>query len=819
MISHDLSYDPSEDIITILSAKESLTEIDRLINATSHYKADLEAEILKDREEEGSSGEPSSVEFDFGKIFKEIKETRSFASSTQSTISGLTEGISHLDNAKRNLTQCMTIFQNLKILTDCYVHCKSLLAKDHYKEAASSYRIMSSLAETTFKPYKSVDDICKLLTSISRLQMDTFESIKRSYSKALSGKIPEGDSLEQELREGACELLESGSNGKTQIIDWCISRSLYEISEIFSIDDEAGSLENLSRRFMYYKKVLNNYNSSFARFFPQEWEIPLKMTRSFYDSTRKDLQILLKKELQDKSPSIDLFMGALQETLDFEKYVDVRFSRKLGETSLSACFEPYLSLWISHQDKLMEEKMLSYMSSGPIDSSTNTLVIPSSADLFRTYRSVLSQTFELIENKTDETILLALANFFTKWLVTYSNRILRPLLLPDNVEIQNKEETIRYTVALVNTADYCSTTIDQLEEKLTEVNREADKISNAFSGAKTVYGELLTSGTNLLLNRVLKMDLSFAWKEFYNMDWVHVVVEDYSRYMVTLRNVLSFSPSVTDSSSKPALELILTQFNREVYCWNFLDKVVELVTHEFTGHIIRLLQRSPPFCNLSSPRKFDPQRVINIGEQLLLDLELLKQTLSSLPDSVASITNSSRSASFKRVRKHIDSDLDRILQFIKLLVVPLDAADDYSDAYKQLTGNNHNSSVWALVLSLKGISWDLAQWKQHWSSFDLEADEQAENHKLQDALIFQWNIQLLRQFEYNMGRVQDQAWSKFIRGDLKITVPLRTPSRTPSRAPIIQTDQVRQQSPTQPKSPVANVKNLVSSSRFFNRGI
>lgn len=818
MISHDLNYDPFEDLATILSARESLEEIDRLIYATRKYKTDLEAEILKDRTSENTSEQVIDVEFDFEKIFREIEQTRSFASSTQSTISGLTEGISHLDNAKKNLIQCMTLFQNLKILVDSYIQCKSLLESDSYKEAASSFKIMSSLAETTFKPYKSVDEINKLLNSISRLRMDTYESIKRSYGKALSGKVPEGHSLERELREGACDLVESGTSGKTQIIDWCVSKLLYEIREIFRVDDEAGSLENISRRFIYFKKVLNNYNTSFARFFPQEWEIPLRMTRSFYESTSKDLQILLKNQLlHDTNSSIDLFMGALQDTLDFEKYIDVRFSRKLRETSLSACFEPYISLWIFHQDKMMEEKMLSYMSGGTMDFSNNSSVIPSSADLFRTYRSVLTQTFEIIENKTDEKVLLALATFFTKWLFTYSNKILKPLLLPDNVEIQNKEETIKYTVALINTADYCSTTIDQLEEKLTTVNQDATKISEAFVSVKNLYGELLTSGTNLLLNRILKLDLDFVWKEFYNTDWAHVLVEDYSRYAVTLKNVLSFSSSDASRSSKPALELILTQFNRDVYCWNFLDKVVELLLHEFTGHIIRLLQRTPPLCNLNSPRKFDPQRVINIGEQLLLDLELLKHILLTLPDSVASVTNSSQSAPFKRVRKRMDADLDRVLQFIKLLVVPVDSADDYSQTYKKLTNDNHNSSVWAFVLSLKGVPWDLALWKQHWSAFDLDSDEQTGNDETKDILIFEWNVPLIRQFEFNMGRVQDPAWSKFIKHDLKISAPSRTPSRAPSRA-AIQTGLPRQQPQSQPKSPVANVKNLVSNSRFFNRG-
>lgn len=817
MISSSLDYDPFEDITTILSAKESLNDINKLIHATRHYKLDLEAEILEGRRQEEESVEKlKETTFDFNKIFQEIEETRTFSASTQSTISQLTEGISHLDNAKRNLTQCMTLFQNLKILTDSYVGCSTLLARDSYKESASSFKIMCSLAENTFKPYKSVDEINKLLTSIARLRADTFDRIKQSYNKVLSGKVPEGDILEVELREGACDLLDSDLSGKSQTIDWCINKLLYEIGEIFKVDDEAGSLENLSRRYIFFKKVLNNFNSNYARFFPSEWEMPLKLTTSFYKMTRKDSQILLKKEFRDKSPSIDLFMGALQATLDFEKYIDVRFSNKLKESKLSVCFEPYLSLWVSHQDKMMNEKFLSYMSSGDIGSNlSESLVLPSSADLFRTYRSVLSQTFELIENNTNEGILLALANFFTKWLTAYSNKILKPLLLPDEVEIQNKEETIKYTVALINTADYCSTTVDQLEEKLLEYSTDSDTISKAFVEVKNMFAGLLAKSNNILLNRILPLDLAFVWKEFNNMDWAHVLVEDYGRYMVTLKNVLCFTTADDSSNKKSTLELIISQYNRDVYGWNFLDKVVDLITHDFSKSIIRLLQPLPPYATLNNPRKFEPKSVVNIGEQLLLDTELLKQILHSLPENVSNDSAGSQSIAFKRVQRHIDTNLEKLLQFIKLLIAPLDSADDYYETFKQLTENNLNTSVWAFLLSLKGMPWDLSSWKQHWSAYDLDSDEQGDSDTKSDLFIFKWNLKLLQQFEFNMARVNEPAWAKFIKNDLKISPP----SRTPSRIQVANnTHQHPQQQQQQVRSPVMNVKNLVSNARFFNRG-
>lgn len=825
MISSSVDYNPFEDITTILSAKDSLDEIDRLIHATRSYKLQVADEIKESEEQEKAKDGGTSEEhkFNFSKVFREIEETKNFAFSTQSTISQLTEGISHLDNAKRNLTQSMTLFQNLKILIDSYFQCKELIGKGAYKEMASSYKIMCTLAENTFKPYKSVDEINNLLASISRLRADTFEKIKHSYSRVLSGKISESESIEAELREGACDILNSDSSGKAQIIDSCLKKLLHEIVGIFRVDDEAGSLENLSRRYIFFKKVLNNFNSKYARYFLAEWEMPLKLTSAFFKITANDLEIRLKKEFQGENASIDLFMSSLQETLDFEKYIDVRFSNKLRGMKLSQCFESYLSLWISHQDKMMNDKLLSYMSSGDLSSNLgDSLIIPSSADMFRTYRSVLTQTFELIQSNTNNGILIALANFFAKWLIAYSNKILQPLILPESEEMKNKKETIKYTIAMINTADYCSITIAQLEEKLSELSPDPEKITQSFAAVRDTYDSFSAKGNSILLNRVLSVDLAFVEREFNNVDWSRVVVENYSRYMVTLKEILCFDPA---PGKKSTLQLILSQFNRDVYSWNFLDKVIDQVTQEFSGYIIRLLQPMPPFATSASTRKFDPIKVISIGEQLLLDTELLKEIFHSLPGSVSDEVNSTQTTAFKRVKKHIDTNLTQLLQFIKVLVAPLSSVDDYHEAYQKLTGNNINTEVWAYLLALKGIPWDFNLWKQNWSAFDMDRDSNDNNDGNNDIFIFKWNTKLLFQFEHNLLRIQDPTWSKFVKEDLKIKPVPRTSSRirinTNSRAqypPPPSVGSNPQQQQQSPASPLTNVKNLMTGSRFFDIG-
>ncbi|CAI4572821.1 CMF_HP2_G0026570.mRNA.1.CDS.1 [Saccharomyces cerevisiae] len=821
MLEGTVDYDPLEDITNILFSKESLNNIDELISITRSYKKQLQEDILKEENELKEHPKNSAeIEASLRKVFQDFKETQDVSASTELTISNLTEGISYLDIAKKNLTHSLTLFQNLKILTDSYIQCNELLSQGSFKKMVSPYKIMCSLAENTFISYKSLDEINYLLSSISRLKGDTLSKIKQNYNALFSGgNISEHDTaLTMELREGACELLDCDTSTRAQMIDWCLDKLLFEMKEIFRVDDEAGSLENLSRRYIYFKKILNNFNSKFADYFLKDWEMAVRLTTTFYHITHKDLQTLLKREFKDKNPSIDLFMTALQSTLDFEKYIDVRFSKKIKEPKLSSCFEPYLTLWVSHQNQMMEKKFLSYMSEPKYPSNeTESLVLPSSADLFRTYRSVLTQTLELIDNNANDSILTSLANFFSRWLQTYSQKILLPLLLPDNIEVQDKLEAAKYTVLLINTADYCATTIDQLEDKFSEFSGNREKLANSFTKTKNIYDDLLAKGTSFLLNRVIPLDLNFVWREFINNDWSNAAIEDYSRYMVTLKSVLKM-PALTDASIKQqqeqpsTLAFILSQFNRDVYKWNFLDKVIDIITTNFVSNTIRLLQPVPPFSLAGSKRKFETRTVVNIGEQLLLDLELLKEIFHTLPESVSNDSDLRENTSYKRVKRHADNNIDQLLKFIKLLVAPLDSADDYYETYSKLTNNNPDSAVWSFVLALKGIPWDLALWKKLWSAYNLETDDTDEGSRPdsnRDLFIFKWDKVLLGQFENNLARMQDPNWSKFVRQDLKISPPVMKR--------IVSTPQIQQQKEEQKKQSLS-VKDFVSHSRFFNRG-
>ncbi|CCE65879.1 hypothetical protein TPHA_0N00980 [Tetrapisispora phaffii CBS 4417] len=822
MISNTLNYNPIEDITNILVHREALDNIDELINTTASYRASLmDGSSNADPLSAESAASPHSGPpvLDIVSIFNEFEGTKVFAKKSQDTISNLIKDISHLDNAKKNITHSMTFLQHLKILMQSYTVCSMCLKNKSFDlEMSSNYKIMCSLADSTFDNYKSVDEIVNLLRLVKVLKADISTEIINVYKKILAKNPGAKDdssrisnNLSTDLKQCIYEILETDNATKSKLMDFCIDKLLYEIKEIFQLDDEAGSLDNLPRRYIFFKKILNNYKENLSEYFPDDWEIQLKLTGTFYSWISTDLKVLLKKEFNDANPSIDLFMTVLQDTLEFERYIDLRFSRKVKVKKISTAFEPYSSLWIKNQDKLMDEKFLTYLSENKIPDNLNnqSLVIQSSADLFRTYRSILSQSFELMgngsngegNNTMNDHILKSLAIFFSKWLNEYSKKLLTPLILPEREEIKNKEEAIKYTLLMINTTDYCSRTISQLEEKLLEFSQNKNEISNIFVPIKNVYGNLLASGNNTLLTRILPLDLVYVWREFNNTNWSNILVEDYSRYMITLKNTLTtteatstntddIESSAPEKTKQTTIELILKYFNRDVYSWNFLDRLIDSITNSFIGCIIKLLQPQPPFIqgNTIIKRKLDSRKVVLIGEQLLLDSQLLKDIFNNLVLNME--TDSLQNTSSKRVKKHINNNIDQILSFVKLIMVPMNSPEDYCDNYNRLTNKNTNPIVWAFLFCIKGIEWDLNVWKSYWKVFTLDVNERDSQEIIEERgdksktatktpannseFIFTWQPALLSNFQNNLYRIEDEKWLVFIKQQMKIPAPKRS---------------------------------------------
>ncbi|GMF57212.1 unnamed protein product [[Candida] boidinii] len=308
----------------------------------------------------------------------------------------------------------------------------------------------------------------------------------------------------------------------------------------------------------------------------------LNLSKQFCLLTKNDLKELTAKETRFNGNKVDvnLLINSLMDTLEFESFLNQKYKyygdyddRKLkkselsnGETliynfdkTISDVFEPYLNIWIDHQSDVISKKFIEYMNpknlllnsgeelatsdankindssnhndnnhsntshsnnnSNKENGSSSSNVLESSADLFRLYRSLLSQLAKLSHGEP----LLRLSKVFVKYLLQYQIKILEPIL-PDPKKLasstqEDNNEAILYICLVLNTADYCSTTITQLEDKLISLFEPpalAERLP--FDRVRDSYLKITNNCINLLFYKVQK-DLSYSWRELTNSNW------------------------------------------------------------------------------------------------------------------------------------------------------------------------------------------------------------------------------------------------------------------------------------------------------------
>jgi hypothetical protein len=128
---------------------------------------------------------------------------------------------------------------------------------------------------------------------------------------------------------------------RSHFIDKYCSTELREYRRIFRATDEvdraivisvpranalfqAGQLDNISRRFAWFKRILKLYDDEHSRAFPPSWNVGQHLCAKFLDITRDDLAGVLEKSA--KILTVTLLLSSLKQTQEFEAYVAQKYN-------------------------------------------------------------------------------------------------------------------------------------------------------------------------------------------------------------------------------------------------------------------------------------------------------------------------------------------------------------------------------------------------------------------------------------------------------------------------------------------------------------
>jgi hypothetical protein len=266
---------------------------------------------------------------------------------------------------------------------------------------------------------------------------------------------------------------------------------------------------------------------------------------------------------------------------------------------ISEAFEPYMTLWVESQDKQLAKLIPQYRQQ-PLrnleEEFSSQAVIASSTELFHFYRLALNQCAKLSTGSR----MLELSKTFAKYLDQYSQQVLFYSL---SEKAGSSGPSLEDNIVILNTADYCFNTCNQLEEKIRSRTDEELKGEVDLQNQADAFMGVASTSIRLLVKRV-ETELDMVWREMRNFPWAKLeTVVDQSSYVPELLRIIRTTASD-----------ILNFLHKAQYSRAFSDQLVDAIA---TAYCVNIFQCKP---------------VSEVGaEQMLLDSYALKKGLMEVP--------------------------------------------------------------------------------------------------------------------------------------------------------------------------------------------
>lgn len=685
-----VDYDPIDHLNALFTHPSALSQVGKTASALQSHQDVLSTEIaaatsaLASSTANDSLHRMSSAKEELALLFRKIESVRTRAIETEQTITNMTAEIKRLDNTKRNLTLSMTALKRLQMLTTAYEQLRGLAKSRQYKDCASLLQAVLQLM-AHFKSYRSIDQIATLSRNVADLQRELAEQVCEDFEMAFAKD-------EVAMRKGilteACLVMDAlGDSAKQRLITWYCNTMLREYRQVFRGNDEAGSLDNIGRRYSWFKRMWSSYEVEHASIFPSSWRVNEVLANSFCEGTRDDYKGILERQTRRTDGvnlDVALLLRCLQETLDFEHGLEKKFAQGKGRSSIdtlsseaershtfdgsiSRAFEPYLSLWVESRDRQLATMLPAYRNQPLIPADEEfqpQSVIASSIELFHFYKVTLAQCAKL---STAER-LLDLSKTFAKYLDDYAQQVLLNVLQRNGASGPSLQDSI----LVLNTADYWHTNSGQLEENIKRRIDSEFSASVDFSNQSDTFMGVASAAVLALVHRV-ETGCEGAWREMRNTNWSKMEsVGDQSSYVAELLKAVN-----------TGAEEVLTLVTKAQYARAFCDKVVEALTSTYLSSVV-----------LCRP-------VSEVGaEQMLLDKYVLTKELKKLLSlSPTAATHEHAVTSFQN---RVQSSLSRLDPLLKTLQVRPSPPEGLVQAYLIHIGDKSDTNF-KKILELKGI--------------------------------------------------------------------------------------------------------------------
>ncbi|KAH6906364.1 Vps53-like protein [Coprinopsis sp. MPI-PUGE-AT-0042] len=671
----------------------ALGKLDEVNAQLAETQKELQAEVDSLQAELRRNQDPdrmSVIQEMISDLLGQMSRIREKATESEAVVRNITKDIQVLDLAKKNLILSMTTLKRLQMLVNALTQLEDLIQEKKYGEVAQTLSAVKQLS-ASFRNFTGVPRIARLWKRINDVQGQLRNQLEEDFDAFFIQDTSKP--IKPALIAEACQVVDVlGIEVRSHIVDRFVALEMKEYRKIFRTNDEAGQLDNLTRRYAWFRRLIQTFEIEQGRVFPSDWKVNWHLLAKFAEITRDHVTTLLTKI--GPSLTVQALLENIQITNEFEtsmakkwatsfqsmlKATDTALSQP-GKTIVSA-FEPHMNIFVDAQDKALADMLAPHRKGKAqahratprtsLDTSAEEdkeseimMVFPSSTELFYFY----GQSLEQCANLSTGQPLHDLAEVHKKWLRIYAEEVLAisPKKLPSqsrkSLETRVDTELLKQSCLVVNTADYCQTTASELEEKIKEKIDADFKDKISFQAERDLFVSTISAAIGVQL-REFEMTCDAPFTTLGRTSWSTV-------------NQVSGPSPYTDEFVKAAeqvVDLIKPLVEQKKYLRNFYDKACSLVLVKFTNSIVR-----------SKPLK-------EIGaEQLLIDLQTLKAYLTRMPGEA--------STGYTRALTKTTSRLDALL---KVIVTPVDPPEGFVLNYTLLIGDASFSNF-QKILDLKG---------------------------------------------------------------------------------------------------------------------
>ena len=521
--STDPLEDPNFDVAAYLNEKfpdfKSLDNLPELIDKFEKEIGELDEEIDGLMCERATYNDElknymQELNNDVGKIIQLISNIKENTDTNETTVKLICNDIKNLDNARNNITITISSLTKLIMLITGIEKLESFVKEKQYKEAANAIAASNDIMEY-FKEYRHVTQVNSLYQKKDTLCNSLLNTICEELKSDI-GLLPKNS---DRLYDACLAVNAIGDKAIAEVKTWFTQYKLAPYETMFDPKaDKPIEFSETEKRFEWIKRALKEYDKLYDEVFPPSWGFKSQLCQEFCRITKLQLNEILMMNVEGiKNIEVEVLV-ILNSTISFEKslneylisiyplteeekknnknknfldisvieeiqskYMDIKKVRNPNRKDpnstphyrlfrvtgvISESFEPYMNSYVTNEEKKIKEIIINLVQNDRIEGK----LYVSSLYLFNNIKQAMSRCLTFSKSKT----FFDLCNKFKEIFLFYIEKILNQkfnLNFYSNEINKNKnlkQNDFTPICYLINTCDYCITTIGALTSSVQE---------------------------------------------------------------------------------------------------------------------------------------------------------------------------------------------------------------------------------------------------------------------------------------------------------------------------------------------------------------